>query len=810
MTRFFEVLSAQGSLRKKFSLALLAALVLVFPPIMIAVDMTARWSIEKEISIERSMDLKVHAAAVSKPLYDFDYANLQRMASIIATAEDIDRVQIEDAGGVVVAASAESRAKQSDGGVEVSIIRSEGVDEERIGALRLWFNTDRATRAIRDFYWRTGLVITLSLAVVFIALMMTLRQVMLRPLSALMKAIEHSRSGGVRSLAEWRSGDEMGRLVDHFNAMQSLLHAEQVKLKAANANLSTLYHQTPAMLFSLDEDGLIADVSDYWMQETGYRREETIGRPLSDFLENDECGPSGAATDRKGATSECGSFARWNCRFLKKSGEFVDVYVSETIEPLRMGERQRSLLVMVDISELKQAEAELLRRSRTDSLTGLPNRRHFKECLTEELQDAELAGARLDVFFIDLDRFKWVNDHLGHQAGDEVLNRSAARMQEVLPHGAFFARLGGDEFAVFHRGGSPEIAAEMSRSVNAALSQPFVVCGSKVSISASIGVATYPENATSVGGLLRAADLAMYRTKRLGRRGFSNYDESIGAEARRLFEVEEMMNKGALDDRFHLDFQPIVNLSDQRIIGAEALLRMRDDAGRVVPPNDFIPVAEECGRMPELGAFALRRASQDFAAALANQGAPKLRLSVNLSPVQVCDDLPDRVAETLERTGFPPRQMILEITESVFLKQDVRLLSVFERLRGLGCRLALDDFGTGYSSLSYLNDFPVDVVKIDRQFIRRLDGDGGQNLDQTQQKRARSLLQGVAAIAQELDFQTVAEGVETEAQRRLVNEMGFDFGQGYLWSKPVSPQRFSELLAEQDAAETATTLLSAV
>ena len=337
--------------------------------------------------------------------------------------------------------------------------------------------------------------------------------------------------------------------------------------------------------------------------------------------------------------------------------------------------------------------------------------------------------------------------------------------------------------------------------MNAALRAPFRICGSSVAISASIGVAAFPLNAANVGDLLRAADLAMYRAKRAGRSGFSNYEDSIGDEARRLFDLEGLMKSGSLQERFYLDFQPIVRLSDERPVGAEGLMRMRDANGRIVPPGDFIPVAEEIGLMPELGAFALERGAADFREIRRLSGADRARVSINLSAVQVSEDLPEQIMEIFERTQYPADRMVLEITESVFLKQDVKLLSIFERLKALGCKLALDDFGTGYSSLSYLNEFPIDIVKIDREFIRRLDGDGGARPDPALQKRSRALLQGVAAIAQELNLETVAEGIETDEQRRLAQAMGFDYGQGYFWSKPVDPAAVAEIMARGSMAQ---------
>ena len=793
MRRFLEALSTKGSIRRKISLALLVAIVLVFPPIMGAVDLAARRSIENKVQDERRTGLKVDAQAVSKPLYDYDYANVRRLADVIAARGDVDRVEVSDQnGGIVAAAPIWSRRAELGEGHSIGVTYPTLEGQRTIGELRIWFNSRSATSAMRDFHHQSSLALVAALAVIFTVLMIVLRQVMLKPLSVLTDAIDRSEGAGGGFMAEWNSRDEMGRLVSHFNAMQRRRNLDAAKLKAAAANFSTLYNQTPAMLFSLDEEGRIVDVSDYWVNETGYSRKEALGRQFVEFLhDGDDC--LAGFEERRRFADRAGDFGRWNCKFRKKDGSVIDGFVAEALAPLQVSERQRSLLIMVDISELKRAEAQLLCQARTDSLTGLPNRRHFKERLGDELERAEAAGDRVNVFFIDLDRFKWINDNLGHHAGDEVLERCAGRITEILPKGAFFARLGGDEFAIF-TGGEDEDAASLSRAINVALSEPFRVCGSSVNISASIGVAAFPKNADDVGDLLRAADLAMYRAKRAGRSGFKNYEDSIGDEARRLFDIEGLMKAGAVEDRFYLDYQPVLRLFDQKIIGAEGLLRMRDASGAIVSPGDFIPVAEETGMMPELGAFALERGLHDFRdfGGAASRLAP--RLAINLSPVQVSEDLPEQVTEILKRCDFPASRLVLEITESVFLKQEVHLLAIFDRLKSLGCRLALDDFGTGYSSLSYLNDFPIDILKFDRSFVRRLDGDGHPGGDPEQQKRARALLQGVATIAQDLKLETVAEGIETGEQLRLVREMGVDYGQGFIWSKPVPLATFKEVL----------------
>lgn len=783
-----------GSLQRKLSLTLLVTIVCVFPPIILGVDGAARDAVEQELKERHRAVLDLNAAALAQPLADGDAVSLARLAAVMAGSHEVDGVQISDRSGQELARSAHFDAyADRPAGSTISSTMVTREDGAQLGLLRIQFNTHRASEAMSAFYWRFGLALAIGLGLLFGALMLAMRGAMLRPLAVLMEAIDRSQRGE-RRLAEWRSKDELGRLVAHFNAMQVKLTEEEAKLRTVNAHLSALYNKTPAMLFSVDRAGRIADVSDYWLEMTGYARAEAVGQPLERFLDNPAGGAAARPARREG-------FEQWSGRFIKRSGELMDVYLSCAAEPLQIGrDEARSLLVMVDVTSLKRAEAELLRQARLDGLTGLPNRRRFKERLEEELKIVAREGERIEIGFIDLDRFKSVNDHLGHHAGDMILEHCGRRIAETLPTGALLARLGGDEFAVLQRSVAGETLDHTAERINAALKEPFSVCGSAVTLSASIGIAAHPENGATAGDLMRAADLAMYRSKQAGRSGVSSYDSSIGDEAKRLFEVELMMQSRAPEDRFYLDYQPIIRLETGAVAGAEALLRMRDDQGGVVSPGAFIPIAEETGLMPKLGAFALARGLEQFRAFARRGDGGALRLAVNLSPAQVTMALPDQVAATLEAADFPADHLVLEITESVFLKNDASLREIFDRLRAQGCRLALDDFGTGYSSLSYLNDFPVDIVKIDRQFIRRLDGDGGAAPDPELQARARSLLQGVAAIAEALHLSAVAEGVETEAQRRLVREMGFEYGQGFLWSRPVNIESFEERLTAETPA----------
>lgn len=802
MSGFSNMVAWRGSLQQKLALALIAAAFLVFPPILLAADWTARRAVLNQLMGHQVLDLNVHAAAVSKPLFDFDNIALQRMATVIRTSADIDAVEIRDADNRVVARSGVLNADTPGVLRTATIEYDNGVRAFDIGEIEIRFNFALATETRRLLYWQISTVVAASLAFVVLVALWVSQRIILKPLFRMMSAVERSTAERDFFQADWTSGDEFGRMVSHFNEMQSTLMQSRAEIDTAKQRISRTYNQTPAMLFSIDGSGVVVDVSEFWLQYTGYRRDQVVGTPM-DALFQLEAGVSVSQRLLEAVEGEAVSEI-WDCRFVKADGAAIDVCLTRNVDRPGQTGAEPTLCVMFDISELKAAEAALRRLARRDSLTGLPNRRCFKETLETALSDANQSNGRVEVGFIDLDRFKWVNDHLGHHAGDELLRHTADRIAAALPPTTFFARLGGDEFAVMTTSPAGSTAAFVADCIDASLAKPFQINGSEVRIGASVGFAAYPCNAESAGDLLRAADLAMYSCKRAGKRSYGQYDDSIGREAERVFEVEKLLKSGEQEDRFFLQYQPIVALPSDRVVAAEALIRMRDRQGDVIPPGDFISVAEECGFMPQLGSYALRAGLREYANMNARLVAaapdrPPLRLSVNLSPAQIAPSLPDTIGMLLDEAGVAGEHLMLEITESVLLKDSGELRSVFRGLRKLGCSIALDDFGTGYSSLCYLNDFPVDCLKIDRSFVRRLDGDGGKSQDLDARRRARAVLNGVAQTGRDLGIKTVAEGVETLEQRRIVLEMGLNCGQGFLWSRPVNAEKFCDVGAPAQA-----------
>jgi diguanylate cyclase (GGDEF)-like protein len=425
--------------------------------------------------------------------------------------------------------------------------------------------------------------------------------------------------------------------------------------------------------------------------------------------------------------------------------------------------------------------SETLRhRSLHDPLTGLPNRRLFSKALDRALREAAArpVGGSPAVAFLDLDRFKFVNDSLGHHVGDQLLAAVAPRLAAAVRPGDLLARFGGDEFAVLCVELADEQAAlRVAERLNDALHQPVAISGDDLHVTASVGVAVAPPGSRDAEGLLRDADVAMYRAKELGRERAELFDDSLRERVRTRLHLENEL-RGALDrEELAVAYQPIVELPTGKAAGVEALVRWHHERDGTIPPERFIGLAEETGLIVPLGWQVLRQACQQAVRWDAEGGALSgLPLSVNFSARQFMHaDLVASVGRILADTGLPGDRLVLEITESVLMEDAAAPATTLKALRRLGVRLALDDFGTGYSSLSYLQRYPLQQVKLDREFVAGLAAGG----------RDEAIVGAILAMAQALDIDVVAEGIESQAQLDVLRRLGCRLGQGYLFARPA-------------------------
>ena len=450
--------------------------------------------------------------------------------------------------------------------------------------------------------------------------------------------------------------------------------------------------------------------------------------------------------------------------------------------------------VVADIASLADAIRPALFRKVTeerirfvahhDNLTQLPNRLMFQERLDRILAAARAAEQEFAVLYLDLDGFKLVNDTHGHEIGDKLLAAVAQRLRENMREADTVARMGGDEFAIIQPpGGQPYAAVALARRLLETLAEPFDVDGRRAFIGISIGIAIYPQDGESAELLLRHADIALYRAKEAGRNNFQMFAPSMRTRQQERFLIEQDLRDAIDGGQFSLVYQPVCDSMSLRILGLEALLRWQHPSRGAIPPSHFIPLAESTGLIMPLGRWALETACMEAAT-----WDELTYVSVNLSPLQFRQpDLPEMVAEVLNRTGLPGERLELEVTEGLLLEESDLVLRTTRRLQQQGVRITLDDFGTAYASLSYLRRFPFDRIKIDKSFIRGLGDDDG----------TLAIVQAILSLGQRLNLTVVAEGVETRRELAVLRNLDCRLVQGHLSGKPASRHRVRNLLRRQ-------------
>ena len=438
-----------------------------------------------------------------------------------------------------------------------------------------------------------------------------------------------------------------------------------------------------------------------------------------------------------------------------------------------------------DITERKKHEDEIKFIAFYDKLTELPNRTLLQERLSNAILRCRRNGERGAVLFLDLDRFKHINDSLGHEAGDRVLQEVARRLRLSVRDSDTVARLGGDEFVLILEGfDHPDNIHSVSHRVLLALAQDMHHLGLAISVTASIGISFFPSDGETVDDLLKAADLAMYHGKSKGRNNYQFYEPEMNAETQRFFQLENALRKSVKNQDFTLHYQPQFNLQRREIQGFEALVRWQHPEMGLVPPSEFIPLAEETGLIVLLGDWVLESACRQARAWMELSPTP-LRMAVNLSGRQFWQgDLVDAISRGLARAGLPPDRLELEITESMVMRDVDLAIDKMRELASMGIQLSMDDFGTGYSSLAALKRFPIHTLKIDKSFIREV----------TTNANDAAISSAIIALAHTMNLKVIAEGIETQEQLDFCLERGCEFGQGYFFSKPVAAAEAEAML----------------
>lgn len=574
------------------------------------------------------------------------------------------------------------------------------------------------------------------------------------------------------------------RIYAHDDGLSVFFHDVSARVNSDRAireserRLREMIEITPAGYVLIDADGIVQEVNPALCQLSGYSRSELIGSRVSDILlsEGDE---AALKVGRLGDQSRA-----LEAVIRHRHGHAVYALVNQTVEISDQGQPLSMTAFITDITERKRAEARLEQLATRDILTGLPNRAWINQHLQAMLGQAR-ADMATTVLFIDLNRFKQVNDSLGHATGDVLLQQVGARLQSCMRPGDMVARLGGDEFVVAANCAGPDAAAAIAQRLLTALKTPFYVGGLEICVGAAIGISLSNQGADTSEQLFQNADTAMYRAKAAGDDAYRFFEPEMSMEARRRLQVEMAMRHALELGQLSLHYQPRIELRSMRIQGVEALLRWNHPELGQIAPCEFIPIAEERGHIEEIGKWVLLEACREAKRLIEQYGAP-LHVSVNVSARQLRSAaLVGAVVQALRESGLAPNALELELTESALIEDVEQSAALLTRLKNLGVRISLDDFGTGYSSLSYLKRFPVDVLKLDRSFFREQSYSAGNG----------DFVKALINMAHALGLTVVAEGIETGAAAESLRKAACDEGQGYLFAKPMNVRDLAQWLS---------------
>ena len=580
--------------------------------------------------------------------------------------------------------------------------------------------------------------------------------------------------------------------------LESQADEMELKLKESEKLHRFIVHSSPDLVYMLDRNGCFTFINDRIQTMLGYEPEELIGRHYSELIDEDDLDLANNLFNERRTGERAGRNVE--LRLRRRRGETVETSRSTSVwtELTAMGiytdatERTRDTFIGTygtarDISERKEAQELINFQAYHDLLTHLPNRALLRDRLSLAITQARRNRSKLATMFLDLDRFKVVNDTLGHNMGDRLLRAVANRLQGCLRGGDTLSRFGGDEFTLL----LPEIRIRddvvvIAEKILDRLNQPFVIDGHELFVGASIGIAMYPEAGETGDTLVQNADIAMYHVKSRGKNGYQFFSEEMNNQFSSRLNLERELRNGLIQGEFEVFYQPQVSLRDASIRGVEALVRWRHGERGMITPNEFLPLAQETGLIMQLDEFVQRQAFNDVAA-WRRAGLGDLNISVNLTAAQIEQEgFVDKLMASIGEAGLEASCVELEITENTLMQDMEVIIPRLKEVQKLGVRIAIDDFGTGYSSLSYLQQFPINTLKIDRGFV------GDIRADET----GSSIVDAIVAMARGMRLDLIAEGVENRTQLNYLREHGCDEVQGYLFSAAVPADEIEALLRE--------------
>ena len=739
--------------------------------------------------VEQTAD--INARVLATPFWYLDVDNIESALNAMARDSDIVAVQALGADGTEFAHTGISQSELAD-----TLRLSRRVYFERnnvrhdVGELVIYFTEERVQNLLLRRIAIDMVLFGLLIAVVAASLLIANKRSIKEPLNRLLHSIRMTKHGRLRRPVEWNSADELGLLIREYNEMVALQGQSQEEAQRKQALLEATLHNIGQGICLFDQDLNLMVWNERYIELLNLPRDLVKeGTPLSDIL-----------------------------RFNGERGEYGDVSIQALIsdrvaiarrrEPYRM-ERTRPngrviqvdhnpmpgggyVATYTDITERKQTEARMRHLAVHDVLTSLPNRTLFLDRLRQALLSARRFQRGVTVLFVDLDRFKDINDHFGHDVGDLMIQEMGQRLSRIIRDSDTAARLGGDEFAIIQTDvQNIEDTIVLAQRIIDELCQPFDCRGIRLHSTASVGITLFPEDGENPEQLVKNADMAMYAAKAEGRNNYRFFLPSMHERVKERKTIEEDLRNALEHDQLELYYQPKIDCRTERVVGAEALVRWHHPDRGLIMPGEFISVAEECGLINRLGAWVLEKACKQTQI-WRDTTLPGLRIAVNLSPAQFQDaELVSSVTRIVKDTAMPEGTLELEITESILMNNPEKAVSTLKELKALGVMIAIDDFGTGYSSLNYLKRFPVSSIKIDQSFVNDIHVD----MDD------KAIVDAVIGLGHSLNLEVVAEGVEEVEQLNYLREKGCDFIQGYLYSKPLPADTFVTWVTERQAQE---------
>ncbi len=558
---------------------------------------------------------------------------------------------------------------------------------------------------------------------------------------------------------------------------QAMQYQHELQNRTIITRFDSLTKNSNDIIILCDEQGSIIDANEQALASYGHSLEELRQQKLRSMcdMDDEECG---ILWQQLAVQQE----VKFNSKQFRNDGSTFPVEINASW--IEVGERKLLQAIIRDVSERHEAQELLLHQAQHDHLTGLPNRTLITDRIKQAITKRKRKQTQTAILFLDIDRFKKINDTLGHATGDKLLTILSQRIQSVLRETDTVARFGGDEFMIMveditNIADVANLAQKLINSIN----QPIFLDQQEVYITTSIGISVAPDDTTNTGQIIRFVETAMYRAKELGRNNYQFYTSDMNAHTRERLELETSLRKALANNEFVVYYQPQIDINNNKIVGSEALVRWQHPQRGLVPPNDFIPIAEETGLITEIGLWVLEQACRQNLE-WQKQGYTDLSVAVNLSARQFIDpNLQRDVFDILQRTQLDPHYLELEITESLSMLDVNASIAIMDIFTSHGISIAIDDFGTGYSSLSHLHLFPINKLKIDRSFVELIS-----------EQSNGSIIPTIIALSKQLNLKVIAEGVETALQLKILHSLKCPLIQGYYFSKPVSANEFSNLL----------------